>query len=678
MPSVCRSRSLVRFAGALFLLGCAGTGLAQSAWEWRNPMPQGNTLMSVVFGNGMFVATGQGGTVLTSALGSPWMVRYAGPSMSALTFGNGEFVAVGGNAVRISPDAASWREVRLDTTVALCSVAYGDSLFVAVGYVRGITDRGVILTSEDGLTWTRATLLGSFITLSSVTFGGGRFAAVGSRGTILTSSDGAAWTAQNSQTTDNLPCAAWVKDRFIAMGSNGVMVTSPDGETWTAGTMGTGGVTSMAYGNGRIVAVGTGGTITTSSDGAVWTSQSVGANDLYSVAYSGYVFVAVGGTGAILTSYDGLTWTSRTAVFFGITGALSSVIYANGTFIALEQGAGTAGINILYSTNPAAWIVCNTGGGLTGLASIAYGNGLFLGVGMGSPVVTSADGITWTKGGQSPNAQFVAYGNGRFVATGVAGMIKTSADGTNWTARNSGTTDWLVSVAYGQGRFAALGFGGTIVSSSDGETWATARSGGSSGFKSIAYGNGLFVAVGIQDTILTSADGAAWSSHSMGASHWLQSVVFGNGRFVAVGSGTYASVDGASWTPCVTNYSGSLTSVAYGDSQFVAVGDKGVILSSRADDVGVIRTGSHKAPGGGARVIHANGRISIFLSDAAVAGRLTTTVFTPAGRKVFCSAVRSFNGTLNLPAVGLAAGVYHVSVSDGTKNLASSTFVVTR
>ncbi|AFV77252.1 hypothetical protein Theos_2262 (plasmid) [Thermus oshimai JL-2] len=60
----------------------------------------------------------------------------------------------------------------------LFDVTYGNGLFVAVG--------GAILTSSDGVTWTRQSS-GTSNDLYAVTYGGGLFVAVGGLGTILTS-----------------------------------------------------------------------------------------------------------------------------------------------------------------------------------------------------------------------------------------------------------------------------------------------------------------------------------------------------------------------------------------------------------------------------------------------------------------------------------------------------------
>src|SRR6266849_11077125 len=69
--------SLALFA-CLSLL-CLDEAVAQldplSNWHWRNPLPQGNPLYSVAYGNGMFVAVGVGSTILTSSDGTDWTKR---------------------------------------------------------------------------------------------------------------------------------------------------------------------------------------------------------------------------------------------------------------------------------------------------------------------------------------------------------------------------------------------------------------------------------------------------------------------------------------------------------------------------------------------------------------------------------------------------------------------------
>jgi hypothetical protein len=69
-----------------------------------------------------------------------------------VTYGNGLFVAVGdGGAILTSPDGVTWTPRTSGTSNTLFGVTYGNGLFVAVG------DGGAILTSPDGVNWTPRT-----------------------------------------------------------------------------------------------------------------------------------------------------------------------------------------------------------------------------------------------------------------------------------------------------------------------------------------------------------------------------------------------------------------------------------------------------------------------------------------------------------------------------------------
>jgi len=158
--------------------GGGGSG-AGTTWTLRN---LGDSLNGVTYGNGLFVAVGEGGTILTSRDGVTWTQRTSGTSndLYSVTYGNGLFVAVGAKGtILTSPDGVSWTARASGTDEWLWGVAYGNSTFVAVG------GGGAILTSPDGVTWTQRTSLEKS-DLLSVVYGNGRFVAVGG-GTILTS-----------------------------------------------------------------------------------------------------------------------------------------------------------------------------------------------------------------------------------------------------------------------------------------------------------------------------------------------------------------------------------------------------------------------------------------------------------------------------------------------------------
>lgn len=70
-------------------------------WNWRNPLPVGEYLNSVIHGDGAFVAVGDMGTILTSPDSVTWTIRSSGTDVSlhGVTYGNSTFVAVGGEVI---------------------------------------------------------------------------------------------------------------------------------------------------------------------------------------------------------------------------------------------------------------------------------------------------------------------------------------------------------------------------------------------------------------------------------------------------------------------------------------------------------------------------------------------------------------------------------------------------
>jgi len=334
-----RSLLEVTYANSSFVaVGLGGTVLTSPdgvSWTSRT---SGTTIQlnGITYANSSFVAVGHAGTILTSTDGVSWTKRSSGTftdSLYSVIFGNGRFVAVGGfddvvRQILTSADGVSWTSHNSGTTQTLFGVAYGNGRFVAVG------DQGTILTSTVGVSWIIRSS-GTTKMIRGITYDNGNFVAVGRDGTILTSPDGVSWTSRISGTTDHLNSVTFGNGSFVAVGGGGTILTSPDGMSWTIRTSGAtqflGGVT---YGYGVFVAVGgvfNVGTILTSPDGVNWTSRSSGTtNPLWSVTYGNGSFVASGGIGTILSSPDGMNWISRTT---GVDGFLIGVAYGNGSFV---------------------------------------------------------------------------------------------------------------------------------------------------------------------------------------------------------------------------------------------------------------------------------------------------------------------------------------------------------
>ena len=242
-----------------------------------------------------------------------------------ITSSTGLFVTVGDNGIILtSSDGISWTKRTSGTTKNLYGVTYGDGLFVTVG------DNATILTSSDGTTWTntstnKRTTLRYFSKadtnhLYGVTYGDDLFVTVGGNSTILTSSDGTTWTERDGlrsrwATPKYLKGVTYRKKLFVAVGRNGLILNSPDGITWKQRKSGTKyNLVGITYRNGLFVSVGKNGKIVTSFDGNWWVKRTYVLPDwLNGVTYGNGTFVTVGDNGVIITSSDGISWTKRTS-----------------------------------------------------------------------------------------------------------------------------------------------------------------------------------------------------------------------------------------------------------------------------------------------------------------------------------------------------------------------------
>ena len=97
-----------------------------------------------------------------------------------------------------------------------------------------VTDSGRIMTSADGLNWRTRDTAGARI--RGVTYGNGRYVAVGHGGAIFTSQSGKHWTERRSGTESVLRGVAFGNGLFVAVGPGRTLLSSPDGFRWTRHT----------------------------------------------------------------------------------------------------------------------------------------------------------------------------------------------------------------------------------------------------------------------------------------------------------------------------------------------------------------------------------------------------------------------------------------------------------
>lgn len=538
----------------IFFLISVITSHAGYAFSTLTPRFSGTAapLRSAAFGAGVYVAVGDGGTILSSTDTITWIPRVSGTTnrLNAVQFGVSGFVAVGEGAsgakstILNSVDGAHWVTCLSPVTNALKAVCHLSGRYEVVG------SGGIVVTSTNGLSWA-AIQTGAPYNLNGVdavtTSSGGispqyedHFVAVGDSGTILTSPDGLAWTARFSGIFVNLRAvAAWFTTdlTFVAVGDSGAVATSGDGVTWTSRTSGT-------------------------------------AANLYAVfSDNGVRFGAVGAGGVFMHAMNGIGWTAEAS---GTTNDLLGVVYANGNFLAVgETGVIQSGI---------AWLPYSSGTPQN-LSSVCFGHRTFVAVGANGAIVTSNDGKNWVHrdSGTTNNLVGVCYGGNQFVAVGKA-TILSSKDGSQWTAHSAGATNSLFAVTYGNGVYVAFGSfavylsqASFVIRSTDGVNWSgpyvlPTSLWGPPISGALTFGLNVFVLTGGQNgTIITSPDGLSWTTQNSGVAFNLYGVVYANGLFVAVGnqSEVTTSPNGINWAPTNSQYN-VFGQIAYGDSGFVS------------------------------------------------------------------------------------------------------------
>lgn len=285
------------------------------------------------------VANGGGGTsarIMTSPDGINWTIRtyalsYGIASFTSVKYGNGIWSIVSNNItpheiVHSVDDGITWAVTPAPAANDWASLAFGDGIFVAVGY-RSVTAQ--VMKSTDGMNYSlknSASIRNWFGITFGLVGGSGLFVAVAASGDInrvMTSPDGEVWTSRAAASINNWLTVCWGEPGgsglFVAMAYSGTgdrVMTSPDGVTWTARTCPDLFYRKVIWAKDQFVAVaesGTGQRAVTSPDGITWTLQNTPADLLYhGLAYGNGLLVAVAYSGVgqrVMTSNDGEVWT---------------------------------------------------------------------------------------------------------------------------------------------------------------------------------------------------------------------------------------------------------------------------------------------------------------------------------------------------------------------------------
>jgi trimeric autotransporter adhesin len=537
----------VLFVALAALAVTAGGAVAcDLLWQVGSPMPTGNLINRVAYGNSTFVGVGGGGDVETSADGLTW-VKQCSPSavgFSDIVFGNSRFMAISGSRgafmVHVSRDGVQWQSLSLDGDEGK---VHFEHIVSAGGRFFGMDIyRYRMYVSSDGLNWivfnTGQTLI------EDVCYGQGLYVAADLGGNYFTSPDALTWTAHIFPYPGQYVRVVYGGGTFVAVAystASPLILYSRDGAAWTLAryTPNVPANCTALYGDGKFLLL-EGGTGMWSEDGTSWTNFDLGGTYLFGEIWTGTLFMGFGSQGGPMRSTNGLVWEN-----LGSENLISvmQVIASESP----KEFVAAGGPTVATSPDGRSWTTHDIPypGSVLALAS---GGGRLVGVGSGGSIFTSDDGTNWRDVSLHINGALwsVSYGAGLFVAAGDDGVMYTSHDGGTWTQRDTGSRQTVNEVVFGNGRFVVLGRNGTLLASADGLTWTNLGTGGLE-YYSAAFGNGVFVIATSGNYVLVGPDELHWQQVPILGP--VSSLVFAGGYFFRNKNGALgSSTDGMHWT----------------------------------------------------------------------------------------------------------------------------------
>ena len=543
-----------------------------------------NSWSAITYGNGKFVALNLGGYISTSTDGTTWTPAVLNnnlgyKSWSAITYGNGKFVALSSSGyISTSTDGTTWTPAVLNTNLGnrnWSSITCGNGKFVALTFGTGNNLGGYISTSTDGTTWSSATQninLGSNYTnyWMDLSYGNGKFVALGRTGYISTSTDGTTWSSAHLddalRTQPYWSSIIYNNGEFITINPHGYMATSTDSLTWKV--YGNSTETSkkplIAHGNGKFLIIYRdleNTTVTFSPDGYAWSyQQPIQGLDRVDprggcLYFANDRFNLITYTGDEYTSPDGITWEYHSRISTFSYNRNSEIACGNGVKVAIRKNDGYYAVENTIAYTPTYY----TNLGEHDWSALSTGNGTIVALGRTGYISTSTDGTTWTEAAQNANLGEnrwvgIAYGNEKFVAIGNEGYISTSTDGTTWSTAEINETlyghSWT-SLIYNGTMFVALDLYGYIATSTNGTTWTYLIDHrlGPFVWTSITYDGLKFLVSSEYGSVYTSPDGITWTQEgSLDPNQQWESVIY-NRNFTALSTDGYisTSIDGTEW-----------------------------------------------------------------------------------------------------------------------------------
>ena len=566
-----------------------------------------------------------------------------------VAYGNGKFVAVGeGSSTMNSTNGTVWNIVNHSGSNNYYSdITYGNNIFMAVG---DTPSEGQIMTSTDGETWTHQTSSANN-TLYGVAYGSGSFVAVGDNGGLISSTDnGVTWESHTSSIFNDWVSVAYGNGKFVAVSQY------PSQDNWR-NTFEKIFPVSGSVGSASLVSAGEDQTMFIRNDGVLFVmghngNAELGLGDFEDRYYptqvtTSVVHAAAGYQANYYVDSDNKLWGSGYNDAYRLGNSIPVYAYATRSVLIdtnVETISHNGSYHLLYiKTDKTLWGVGANWDGQLGIGSFENvtssiqidTNVVSASCGQNYNAYIKSNGDLYTMGvnnwGQLGTEDYVRYNTPQNVASNVkevdfgdSFMVYLKNDGTVWGVGynnlgcygtgNNNSSEVARQVATGALHIDVGGYS-TFYIANDNSLWTTGDNdygqlgdgtyAGRNTFIKVeedvvevsianTYGNSTFIRKSdgslwgtgyngygqlgdgrLLDMVTVSEDGGnTWTDVGTTQYPWT-SITFGNGRFVAVGDNGYVmySTDGYNWNNGDRPSHHDWESVTYGNGKFVAVGD---------------------------------------------------------------------------------------------------------
>jgi signal transduction histidine kinase len=438
-------------AGKFVAVGESGTILTSTNGTQWTKVSSGTTvdLNRVAFIGTAFVAVGDDGVVRVSANGSSWQGQSPNTPNALLGVGASGVtrLVVGDDEVRLYENNRWYNQMggELGPPPWLYYSVWGGTDRYLVGGHTGLMVEGQRLGMGNWAWQMRSPSVRRW--LFDLTWVAGLYVAVGDRGVVMTSTEGVDWDLEvvpESLANVIFLGVGGTTNLLVAAGSQGGLMISPNTLTNVVWTNDFGTVITQAV----------------STLGIIWQAiePRPATNDLQGVTFHDGRYYVSGDRGLVLSSGDGTNWvrhqTPTTRLLSGIVGFPAGVVATGDDGAMVFSAEGTDWVELpAFTTN---W-----------LYRVRYLNETLFAVGQGGVIYRSTNAVDWQmqSSGVTQWLNDVSWVGGRYYIAGTGGAVLASEDGLTWTGLGTITPKSLYGLATDGRQLVAAGFEGVILRS---------------------------------------------------------------------------------------------------------------------------------------------------------------------------------------------------------------------